>query len=70
SQYGVYVYSGSSKVNNSTVTGGTFGIYNRDSQFYSFMIGSSQISGGHNGTAGVDKVVNCHDENYDPIPNL
>lgn len=35
-----------------------------------FFVGNSKITGGHNGVAGVDKVINCYDANYDPIPNL
>jgi hypothetical protein len=56
-------------VKNSVVSGTSFGIYTRGGGI-PFRIGISQLIGGHNGTAGVDKIVNCIDENFNQIQNL
>ncbi len=64
--YGYKAGSGYNNINNSVVSGGTLGIYKGGT----FKIGASQIEGGHNGVGGVDKVVNCHDGNFNPLPDL
>lgn len=56
---------GVTEINNSEVSAGNVGI-----RGVNFMIGSSKLKGGHQGNAGVSKVVNCYDENFTPIPNL
>ena len=57
-------------VNNSTISGGTYAISKATPGQPAFKVGNSQIVGSYDGVAGADKIVNCHDGNYDPIPNL
>lgn len=62
------------ELNNSVVTGGNFGIKRLNSGYGSIKIGGSLI-GGPEGyatgfTEGTDKIINCHDQNYNPIPNM
>ena len=58
---------GNAFVNNSTVSGSAMGLHKVSG---TFKIGNSKVSGGHNGETGVDKVINCYDGQYNPIPNL
>lgn len=68
--YGIYNdMNGQIEVNNSTIyTGGTYGIRKING---TVKVGNSLIIGDHSGlVAGTDKIVNCHDQNYNQIPNL
>lgn len=55
---------------NSSISGTNYGIKTETPGYTSFKIGNSQIIGGHNGVTGTDKVINCYDGNFAPIPNL
>jgi hypothetical protein len=56
------------RINNSTISGATLGIEKPSGS--SFRIGGSQLVGGHQGVAGQDRVTNCYDGEYVPVPSL
>lgn len=62
---GTAIVADTIEVNNSTVSGQTFGLLRGSS----FKIGNSQLVGGHNGVPG-DKITNCVDGNFDPIASI
>lgn len=69
--YGIRARNTIMEVNNSSISGETLGVFKLDSASGPFRIGASKISGGFTGlTADIDKVVNCRDQNNNPIPNL
>jgi hypothetical protein len=76
--YGLSIVSGSGAefrnytVNNSSISGGVLAVSRSGgvSGENRFRIGNSKLSGGHDLLPGSDKVVNCYDINYDPLPNL
>jgi putative hemolysin len=68
--YGVKILA-PAEIDGSSVSGGTAALFKAGSSpDESFRIGASRIGGGHNGTPGTDKVVNCYDETYSPVPGL
>ncbi len=55
-------------IRNSTISGATYAIQ-KVGTTSRFRAGGSSLSGAHDGVSGTDKIVNCFDGNYDPIPS-
>jgi hypothetical protein len=71
SLYGIDVHDGNVNVNTSKISGESSSVRkSRRRDKGSFSIVDSILIGEHDGVKGTDKIINCHDQNNTPIPNL